>query len=83
VAFVIGFGCAFALVLLWAVVLDLQDRRRGRKSRMRMAGWLQRSGQVYAANSPMTYMLDQKGLGSGYSAEPLRKARPGNDDRRG
>lgn len=72
----IGFGVPIALVLIWAALLDLRDRKRGRRSRMRMAGWLQRSGQVYASNSPVTYMLDQKGLGSGYSGEPFRKPNP-------
>jgi len=60
------------LVLIAALILDIRDRRHGRRSRVRIAGWLDRSGQVSAASSLEGYVSDAKGVGSSYSSERLR-----------
>jgi hypothetical protein len=72
VGFFIVVGGAFGLVFLLAFVLDLQDRRRGRKSRMRPSGWLRRQAQFDVATSPLGYWMTLKGVGPTYSTESWR-----------
>lgn len=62
-----------ALVLILALIMDIQDRRHGRKSRVRMAGWLDRAGRASVANSPEGCLADTKGVGSTYSGDRLRE----------
>jgi hypothetical protein len=61
VALLIVFGGAIFLILLCAFLLDLQDRRHGRKSRMRLGGWLQREGRFMTASSAFGYWMGSKG----------------------
>lgn len=68
----VAIGVVIAFVIVLAARVDIRDRRRGRKSRIRMASFLERAGQVSASNSPEAYLFDTKGFGSGYSPDVLR-----------
>ncbi len=78
VAFLIGAAVVVGLVLLTALLMDLYDRRHGRTPRVRTVGWLHRSGQASAGNSPEGFLMDVKGVGSAYSSDELRD---GDDER--
>jgi hypothetical protein len=72
VAFFIILGAAFGLIFLMAFLLDLQDRRRGRRTHMRPAGWLRRQAQFDVATSPLGYWMSLKRVGPNYSTESWR-----------
>ena len=72
-AMVVAAIATVGLLLIIAAGMALLDRRRRRKSKVQMAGWLERSGQAATGNSAVGYLEDVKGVGSTYSADQLRE----------
>jgi hypothetical protein len=72
VGFLIAIAAVIVGVLVVAFLMDRQDKRRGRKARVRMPGWLQREGQIRASKAAQSYLMDSKGVGSTYSGDALR-----------
>lgn len=71
--FFVVLAAVLAAIFLVALLLDHKDRQRGRRTRIRVSGWLQREGQVAASHSPAAYLLDVTGEGDIYSSDRLRR----------